>query len=123
MITNVLDVNTAIEEGKKLEYVFIRNLSEMYLGKTSELQNNINFDEMIEIKFFSNNKEIRLFKDGEISAFSITLEDGDEILTKEFKIQNNDYGSEIGVSYVLNYDEDGQVYTNRKILTSWKGAV
>lgn len=123
MITEILEINSALKLGEKLDFIFIRNLSELYLGETQKYNKFINLEECIEVKFFDQTQEIRIFNDesNQLKAVLISLEENDQTIQKNFSLQNKTLGSEIAVTNILDFDEDGQVFIKTRILSSWKG--
>ncbi|MFI3212733.1 MAG: hypothetical protein R3Y24_05270 [Eubacteriales bacterium] len=118
MIIEKASVEDAILQGKKLPFMFCRNLSAMYLGKTVE---NIDLSEVLEIRFFGKHKEVRVVNhDKELNAVVIEGEDKDEVVIKAYRIQNKQYGSQIEVACHLGFDEDGQVFVETRRLINWR---
>lgn len=123
-IENIENIENAISKGEKLPYIYIRNLSDLYVGKTSNYildGNKIDENEVIELSFFGNNNEIKIMKsNNSLSAVEIIKEDSDDIISKTFKINNKVNGTEITVDYHIDYDQDGQAFIKTKRLADWR---
>lgn len=123
-IESIENIENAISKGEKLPYIYIRNLSDLYVGKTSNYildGNKIDEKEVIEVSFFDNHNEIKIVKNNNLlSAIEITKEDKDDIISKIFKINNKVNGKEITVDYHIDYDEDGQAFIQTKRLADWR---
>lgn len=100
-------------------YVLVRELSRIWLGETRKAE--INWDEITQIRFFSERAELRLFRrDGALQA--VLLEDDSEgdCLDKTFPLAHNGaFGTWLTVREYLDYDEDGQLFVKASRLKGW----
>ena len=86
--------------------------------------NEINFDQLLEARLFSEEKELHIFEnEGEWQAVEVTetpeaeyLQE-DVALSKKFQTQ----GKKLSVKKYLDYDEDGQAYVVLTHLCGMKG--
>ena len=85
-------------------------ISEVILNKT-ELLGEINWEECMEARFFSEDKELHFFDvDGKKQAVAVSDEDGNDELVKEYELAGKfrAIGSSVFVKEYIGYDEDGQ---------------
>lgn len=109
----------ALEEGKKLPYALIRQLSRVQLGPVPEQMPVLS--EILEARFFDSRQEIRLFRQGkELCGVRLTLEDTDRWMDRQETVENPQLGGELSVRYILDFDEDGQCGVKTFCLTGWK---
>ncbi len=115
-----LNVQQALEEGRKMPYALIRQLSRVQLGPVPEQMPDLS--EILEARFFDDQQEIRLFRreDG-LHGARLTLEETDHWIDREETVENPELGGELSVRYVLDFDdEDGQCSVKTFCLTGWK---
>lgn len=109
----------ALAEGQSLPFALIRSLSAETLGITPI---EIRLEELLEARFFSRRKEIRIFrKDGVLQAVMLEEDGAESFLDRVYEIANPDLGSRITVRTYMESDEDGQAYWSHSRLTDWKG--
>lgn len=110
----------ALEEGRKLPYALIRQLSRVQLGPVPEQMPALS--EILEARFFDGRQEIRLFRQGkELCGVRLTLEDTDRWMDRQETVENPQLGRELSVRYILDFDEeDGQCMVKTFCLTGWK---
>lgn len=109
----------ALEEGKKLPYALIRQLSRVQLGPVPEQMPELS--EILEARFFDGRQEIRLFRQGgEPCGVRLTLEATDRWMDRQETVENPQLGGELSVRYILDFDEDGQCRVETFCLTGWK---
>ena len=119
MILEKLSVEAACRRGGELQWLWLRSLSEVYLG---EMRRDIALDELIEVRFFNANEEIRLFRNGgELKACALRPEPGDEVIEKSMPVSNPKFGKSISVCQQLAADDDGQTEVVATRLTGWEG--
>lgn len=114
-----ITVRDAAERGRSLPYALIRSLSRVTLGPTPD---EIDFDELIEARFFDSEQEVRIFR-GEMGfqAARLTAEDGDITIERAHDLANPIFGETVTVCSVLDFDEDGQAHIAHTRLAGWKG--
>lgn len=118
-IEKIKNIKTAVETGKNLPLVFIRNFSSVYLGKNTQ---DINIDELLEARFFSEKEEIRILRiNGEFICTWRSDDNNDEFIETEYKIGNASLGKAITVKRYFRYDEDGQASLSEPRLCGWEG--
>jgi hypothetical protein len=126
-IMQIQGIKDGIERGKKYEFVLAHFYSEVLIGKTIELIDmiNKNWEELMEIRFFSPAGEVHLWKEGEVFC-GIECKDEkinlpvqyfnkgklfDEIIMDSPVASSyHKFGKELEVKQYLDYDEDGQAY-------------
>lgn len=119
MSLEMLELDKALELGGRLPYVYLREESRLYLGAGPI---DLNLNELIEARFFSEEKEIRLFRRmGKLCA--AIQEDGNKpAVTHRYSIANPAFGGELTTRQLISYDTDGQAYLGSPRLAGWKGA-
>jgi hypothetical protein len=132
MERRVLSVETAKRDGMALRWALVRQLSSFQMGETEALSSSIDWDEVTEVRFFDESKEIRLFeRNGELSAAVIT--DSEEDKKNEKNKENvtfrdvqkelghkGQFGSAVTIREYFAYDEDGQLYLASSRLKGWE---
>ncbi len=114
-----ISAEEALRRGRKLPYALIRTVSSVTLGENPE---QIETEELLEARFFSDTEEIRLFRqDRELKGAAFIQEMGDCYLEKAYQIENPRLGRQITVRYELDADEDGQTYISSTRISGWKG--
>lgn len=120
MRIRAMEPAAAAAEGNKLPFAMIRSLSSESLGQTPV---EVHLDELLEDRFFSQDKEIRIFQsDGRLQAIVLEEDGGDLFQDREYKIENPEFGSCITVRTYMGFDEDGQAYWGHARPIRWKGA-
>ncbi len=92
-------------------YALMHMMSSVYFGKASDIT--INWEELLEARFFSENKEMHIFKCGnQWKAVELSDTEDSEVIVKNYEIaaQYKNIGRQIRVKEYLAEDEDGQVY-------------
>ena len=110
----------AYESFRNYEYALIYMISRLKLCKTEELEE-INWEECLEARFFSSDKELHIFEvEGEKKAVEVQDDGNEDMLEKKFQLDNKfiSVGKHVLVQEYLAYDNDGQV---RGELTRLKG--
>ncbi len=113
-ITNVNNMQDAFKSIKEYEYALVYMMSEVKLCETAEVAEDFMWEECLEARFFSKEKELHVF-DGEDGKKAVIIRetDAENKLIKKYVL--NGKISPIGknvllVTEYLAYDEDGQVY-------------
>lgn len=119
MKPTVLELDEARARCADYPYVLVRELSRIWLGETREAD--INWDEITELRFFSESAELRLFRrDGNLQAVLLEDESEDDCLDKTFPLAHNGaFGEQLIVREYLAYDEDGQLFIAAERLKGW----
>lgn len=113
-----ISVEQALEQAQTLKFVMITELSRVVIGKTPM---DINWDELIEARFFDHDTEIRIFRENsELRARSVILQDDMPYIEKQYKKLQGNLGSEISVREYLTFDEDGQAGVSAVCLYDWR---
>ena len=105
-----LEFLKACEKIPEYQYALLYMISEVILNKT-ELLGEINWEECMEARFFSEDKELHFFDvDGEKQTVAVSDEDGKDELVKEYELAGKfrTIGSSVFVKEYIGYDEDGQ---------------
>lgn len=120
----VISLNDAKEQGQLLKWVLVRQLSSIAMGEVSK--KTIDWDEVTEVRFFDDKKEIRIFeRDGELSAAVIADSAGDvdgvDFRDRTISLEHKEaFGEEITVREYFDYDEDGQIFVAATRLKGWR---
>ena len=116
-----LTAEEAIRRGLMLPFALIRTVSSISLGNTPA---QIETDELLEARFFSDVQEVRLFRrDGQLQGAVLKQEAAKNYWEKAYRVENPVLGSELVVRYEREADEDGQTYVSAARLAGWKGGV
>lgn len=119
MKSETLEPQKALEKGLQLPFAMLRFLSKVFLGETPK---QIDLSELLEARFFNQEKEIRIFqRDGILCAAYLEQEEKDNPIEKTYMLENPDFGTQITVCYDLSYDSDGQAYISFMRLSGWEG--
>ena len=103
------------------EYAYIRRKSgRMYVGKNPKEYPPD--DEIIEARFFGAKGEYLVLPDYDIERKTDFTGSDDNVIEREYKIENKEHGSSLTVKFFVERDEDGQAVIRRKCLCGWKGA-
>ena len=114
-----LAAEEAVQRGLTLPFALLRSISSVSLGNTPA---QIETDELLEARFFSDVQEVRLFRrDGQLQGAVLKQEAAKNYWEKAYRVENPALGSEIVVRYELEADEDGQTYVSAARLAGWKG--
>jgi hypothetical protein len=115
-----IDIQEAISRGLELPYAMIRSLSRVILGKTPQIIDTDELDELIEARFFSETEEVRLFyREGEMCAVHLTEEQRDNLIRRTYDIANPLFGGTLTVSSDIIFDDDGQAMVRSVRLSGW----
>lgn len=119
MKIRTLEPQEALEKGIQLPFAMLRFLSKVFLGETPK---QTDLSELLEARFFNQEKEIRIFqRDGILCAAYLEQEENDNPIKKTYVLENPNFGTQITVSYDLSYDSDGQAYISSMRLSDWEG--
>ena len=120
MKTEVLTASEALSRGKALPFALVRALSAVSLGPTPAALPPE--EELLEVRFFSETEEIRLFRRGDaLAAVRLTETADEEYFDTEFDLENREFGARVRLRQTLCYDADGQAYPDSGRLWSWEG--
>jgi hypothetical protein len=122
------EVEAAKTDAEKYEFVYIRELSRLEMGRRTDLEP-INWNEeneVIEVRFFDDKSELRFFKqDGNLRAALIEDDGGKEGI--DFKtsdkidlLHDGKFGKSIIVREYFDYDADGQIFVTASRLVEWR---
>ena len=96
-------IEQALQQAEKLQFVMVTELSRVVIGK---MPMDINWDELIEARFFDHDTEIRIFREnGELRVRSVILQDDMPYIEKQYNKLQGNLGSEISVREYLTFDE------------------
>ena len=107
-------------QGQLLDFVYIRELSRVEIGRTPR---EVSLQELLELRFFQEDTEIRIFpaEDG-LRAVKLTCEEGDVFLSAERLLANpQKFGRKLHFRKYLTPDADGQMCIDQVCLTKWEG--
>ena len=101
-----LTAEEAIRRGLMLPFALIRTVSSISLGNTPA---QIETDELLEARFFSDVQEVRLFRrDGQLQGAVLKQEAAKNYWEKAYRVENPVLGSELVVRYELEADGPGR---------------
>ena len=104
-------------------YVYLREMSRQYMGVNNI---DINWDQIIEARFFDKASELRFFKYGkELKAVLIEDNGGEEGIDfntsdKIDLLHDGKFGKSIIVREYFDYDPDGQIFVTASRLVEWR---
>ena len=111
-------IEQALKQAEKLQFVMVTELSRVVIGKTPM---DINWDELIEARFFDHDTEIRIFReDGALKARKVSLRADTPYIKKHYTGLQGNLGSEVSVREYLTFDEDGQAGVSAVCLYDWR---
>ncbi|MCI9101288.1 MAG: hypothetical protein HFH59_05430 [Lachnospiraceae bacterium] len=105
-----VESDNVFERSMGYEYALVYMISEMLLCKTSELPK-VNWEECLEARFFSKDKELHIYEeDEEWKAVEVTEENERDCLVRRYQLANRfkSLGALLCVHEYLDYDDDGQ---------------
>ena len=117
-----IDLETALQSMDDYEYLLAYTYEGILLGKMEEKKPLLNIEELMEARFFSENKELHIFEYLEEKKAVQMEELMDEGHEKDIMIKTYALSSKFGkngkifVKEYLSYDDDGQVYVEQTCL-------
>ena len=119
MIRETLPVDRALSLGMELPYALVRSFSSVRFGQTPV---EVDADELVEGRFFSEDEEIRVYRDGrELKAVRVREDGGDHVIEETYQIANRAFGAALTIRKYLDFDVDGQASVALSRLSGWKG--
>lgn len=115
-----IELQDADQKKSEFSYALIYMISSRILCKTEELPE-IDWNECLEARFFSEDKELHIFeREEEMQAVIIRDTDDADCMTKAYELENRYayLGKTLLVQEYFLYDKDGQMYVG---LTRLKG--
>ena len=118
-IREILNVENLLAE--RYRFAFIQRVGSVFIGPI-EMCGELNPDEILEARFFEEEKELHVFRyDGNLEAVVTEHENGDECL-EEKQILRGKYGKLLTLRNYLNFDEnDGQARIGRTVFMNYEG--
>lgn len=135
-----MEIRQALSEGRALPWALITTYGGVTLGPVPA---HFQEEEVIEARFFSPDREIHIWREGEALCAAIltgaegtdraegtapaggdggAAADGDaDAVTRKYRLANDQLGEWIAVTQYLDYDEDGQAYVTAVRLSGWEG--
>ena len=116
---NCLTLEQALEAARSCKYALLYRMSELVLAKTEELsQEQLDLGECLEARFFDDEKEVHLFRDGDDWKAVLTEDkEGQEYLDREYylakRFRKNGPETRLRVREYTGYDTDGQIYVTK----------
>lgn len=125
MKIRTISLHEAMAWAEGYPFVYLRMLSSVSMGNTSEILPRICWEEVEEARFFGPSGELRVFDDGAALTAAV-LEDGPH--ETEYSVQDRTcplahdgaFGREIVVRDYLDYDGDGQLFVSASRLKDWR---
>ena len=113
-VTNVNNIQDAYKSVKEYEYALVYMMSEIKLCEASKIADDFMWEECLEARFFSKEKELHVF-DGEDGKKAVIILETD---TENTQIKRYELNGKVSpsdkkallVTEYLAYDEDGQAY-------------
>lgn len=119
MIIEKLDLMDALESGHELPYVWIHELSRVYIGKSTGVD--LQLEEVEEVRFFDEKSEVKIVRmEMGLQAWRMTAEPDDHVIRHSYAICNEEFGGKLSVAWMLDADEDGQTYIKGERLNGWE---
>ena len=118
-IREVLAADKLLEDGYR--YAFIQRIGSVYIGPIEKC-GGLNPDEILEARFFEDEKELHVFSYvGTLRAVVTESESGDEYI-EEKQILRGKYGKSLTLRSYLVFDEnDGQARIGRTVFKNYEG--
>ena len=118
-IREILNVENLLAE--RYRFAFIQRVGSVFIGPI-EMCGELNPDEILEARFFEEEKELHVFRyDGNLEAVETEHENGDECL-EEKQILRGKYGKFLTLRNYLIFDEnDGQARIGRTVFMNYEG--
>ena len=115
------EVEAAKTDAEKFEFVYIRELSRLELGRRADLKP-VNWNEVIEVRFFDDKGELRFFDNGDgLKAAEIIIDPDDDCKDTDYELEHDgEFGGGITVRECFDYDDDGQLYVAASRLVDWR---
>lgn len=115
-----LTVEEAMRLGRAMPYALIRAYSAVRLGPTPrELPA---AEELLELRFFSDGEEIRVFRDGPaLRAVRLREQTDAETMDRVLELENPRFGRRVRLRQEIQYDGDGQAFPGPARLCGWEG--
>ena len=119
-VEKLSSVYEAINQGKQLSFVYIREYSRVAVGLSSL---KINEDDILEVRFFQDEIEIRIVQvDDGYHCVKLIAEENDAYIEHVREIINPTlFGKRIKIREYLSTDDDGQTYVAHTCLAGWEG--
>lgn len=104
------------------QYAWIQRIASVSIG---DIKGDVELDDLIEARFFNENKEMHFFFDGEkLCAVETSLEDseteGDGKVFDEKQMLRERFGKSVTIRSYIDYDEDGQAYVAYSALAGYE---
>ena len=115
-----IDAQQALQNYSKYTYALLYMISERILARTADL-GEIDWEECLEARFFSEKEELHLFQDGqEMRAVVCEETDSQDQADTEYELQKAFIPgmTRLIVREYFSYDEDGQVIVAKTRLVS-----
>ncbi|MCD7826427.1 MAG: hypothetical protein LUH14_10795 [Clostridiaceae bacterium] len=110
-----ISFETAKERTAGYPFALVYMMSEIQFGKKEDIE--VNWDEVLEARFFSEREELHLFlcekeRKAVIVEDAVDETNSTEVLTKNYRLSPKFQGEgrELAVREYLSEDEDGQMY-------------
>ena len=119
-IEKLSSVYEAINQGKQLSFVYIREYSRVAVGVSSL---NINKNNILELRYFQAGTEIRVirFENG-YHCVKLTAEGNESYIEHTHEVINPTlFGEKIKIREYFSTDDDGQTYVAHTCLAGWEG--
>ena len=119
-MVEALEAGQALSRGRTSPYALIRSLSQVILGPVPA---EIDLSELIEVRFFGPEEEIRIFQgESGLQAARLWESGEDTVIQRTYDLANTSlFGKSVMIHQFLSFDEDGQAYVSCTRLAGWKG--
>ena len=115
IINRIEDIKSIDKIIESYRYVWVQEYDSVNLGKGKDVT--INYDNIIEARFFSSDKELHIFLFGDaLCAIEIIKEEKDDYF-EEKQILRKRFGKSITLRYYIDYEDDGQAYIVNTVLS------
>lgn len=122
MLSQKLQLDTALAEAKALPFAYLKHFSSLTLGKNDPSA--LNREELLEARFFSEDCEIRILREENgLQAYAFCKETSDMPILVESGISDkcSGLGTKVKKWHYLSEDADGQCYVSAVCLCGWEG--
>lgn len=124
MTVKEIAYDEAIATGETLDFIFLRSLSFLFVGKCVDYVKehgaiaDIAKDEIVELSFFDKKMEVRATNEKAVLLCDEGTDEKDKII-KLFPVKNSK-DMMLEMTYFLDYDEDGQIYIKASKKSDWR---
>lgn len=98
------------------QYVWLQEFGRVELLPVDKTE--LSFDNLIEARVFSRDKELHIYEDDGLHAVETDFEEGDDCF-EETQMLRGRFGKEITLRHYVAYDKDGQAYVTQTVICGY----